>query len=103
MRLRFGKHIGKELGEVPEDYLRWLYHSSRTLVKEIEIELDIEPANGNGGRHSVPDLPPLTRELVEAGYRSLSKKHHPDLNGGKPSEKMTELNTAIAKLRKALR
>lgn len=103
MRLRFGKHRGKELGDVPEDYKYWLLDASRTLILELEDDLHETHANGNGVHHSTPDLPPLTLELVEAGFRSLSKRHHPDLNGGRPSEKMIELNRAIAQLRKALK
>lgn len=102
MQLRFGKHKGQELSEIPETYLRWLYSVSRTLITEIEYELNIEPPT-NGNHHTQPNLPPLTRDLVEAGYRALCKKVHPDTNGGKGHEKMLELNESIEQLRRILK
>jgi hypothetical protein len=77
MRLRFGKHRGKELCDVPEDYLYWLLHASRTLIVELEDELDEPHTNGNGHSTAPPNLPPLTKDLVEAGYRALCKKFSP--------------------------
>ena len=105
MRLRFGKHRGKELSDVPPDYLYWLLNASRTLIVELEEELD-EPhsTSGNGTHHSTPpNLPPLTKDLVEAGYRTLCKKFHPDLNNGRGHNKMLELNKAMEELRRVLR
>jgi|SRR5580700_5466661 hypothetical protein len=105
MRLRFGKYKGRKFDEVPESYLYWLLNVSRELIAELEEELDVDPAPTNGHRHSASpnDLPPLTKELVETGFRALSKRYHPDLNGGRPNEKMVELNAAMAKLRKVLK
>lgn len=106
MRLRFGKHKGKQLCDVPESYLIWLTNASNELVLDIEDELDLphEAFNGNGHGQSVPpNLPPGTRQILETGYRTLAKKYHADLNGGRPDERMTELNLVMEQLRKILK
>lgn len=107
MRLRFGKHKGKELANVPDDYLYWLLSVSRELIVQLEHELD-EPheahSNGNGHHYSAPpNFPPLTKQLIEVGFKTLAKKYHADLNGGRPDERMTELNLAMEQLRKVFK
>jgi hypothetical protein len=107
MRLRFGKHRGKELSAVPDDYKFWLLDASRELILKLEDDLGEthEPhSNGNGQHYSAPsNLPPLTKQLIEVGFKTLSKKYHPDLNGGRPSEEMIELNKAMEQLRKVFK
>jgi len=106
MRLRFGKHKGKLLADVPQDYLVWLLDASRELILEIEDELDLahETSNGNGHSYSAPpNLPPLTKRLIEVGFKTLAKKYHADLNGGRADPRMTELNLAMEAIRKILK
>jgi hypothetical protein len=107
MKLRFGKYRGAELASVPDDYLYWLLRASRELIVELENELD-EPheahSNGNGHHYSAPpNLPPLTKQLVEVGFKTLAKKYHADVNGGRTDEKMVELNLAMEQLRKVFK
>jgi Putative quorum-sensing-regulated virulence factor len=101
----FGKYKNRDLQEVPESYLRWYLRSSRALIDEIESELGEGPTDRDRGHGSSvpPGLLSITKELLEAGYRSLSRKTHPDLNNGVGHEKMCELNKAIEQLREVLR
>lgn len=45
--------------------------------------------------HLLPSAPP---ELVESAYKCLSRMHHPDRGGA--GEKMQELNSAVATIRR---
>lgn len=47
-----------------------------------------------------PAVVPMMREIVEAGYKSMAKKYHPDLGG--TVEKISRVNLAVELLRKAL-
>lgn len=38
--LQFGKHQGKDIGDVPQDYLLWLINSTEETLKMIEEELE---------------------------------------------------------------
>ena len=40
----------------------------------------------------------MTRELIEAGYRALVKKHHPDVGGD--LAKMQHLNLTMERIRR---
>jgi hypothetical protein len=47
--------------------------------------------------HLLPSAPP---ELVETAYKCLSRMHHPDRGG--TTEKMQELNSAVATIRRSV-
>ena len=77
MKLCFGKHRGKELANVPDDYKYWLLDASRKLILELEDDLGEahEPDNANGNGRSAPqNLPPLTKQILEIGFKTLSKR-----------------------------
>jgi hypothetical protein len=106
MRLEFGKYRGKDVSTVPRDYLRWLLRASRLLITELEFELHESPRDSDRRAPSsnIPrDLPSITRELVELGYKLMCKKLHPDLNPGMDDRKIKELNLAMEKLRETLK
>lgn len=102
MRIPYGEHKGCELSDLDEGSLRWLLDTSRTLVTEITRELDrrrprLFPDAEFAADSSRAELPDIIAELVEAGYRALAKKKHPDV-GGKTTD-MVELNLVTEQLR----
>ena len=100
MQLTFGKYQGRDIEDVPEDYLLWLYRRNRLLQKAIEEELDIEPERSKPEppKDNVNVPPGMLNDLIEAGFKSLAVKMHPDHNGD--VRKMQELNAVRDKLRK---
>jgi hypothetical protein len=104
MRLWFGKYKGCLIQEVPDDgYLVWMADamSSPTLRAAAQRELDRRmtppPRQQPAVKLDATDV--LTRELVEAGFRTLARRWHPDMTGG-DLEKMQKLNLLMEKLRK---
>jgi hypothetical protein len=102
MRMPFGKHRGIPLEELPDTYLFWLYGLAdlreplRTFVN-LEYRRRCEPPP----RFAPPALScgdPLVAELLEAGYKSLAKKYHPDRGGD--LSRMQQINVAMDELRK---
>lgn len=90
MILQFGKHKGSDIRDVPLEYLEWLADSNRETLEAIEEEIErrerLEEANM-----------PWIERLIQAGYRELAKRHHPDVGGDTNS--MKEVNAAADKLR----
>ena len=106
MKMQFGKYKNKELSVIPRDYLRWLLRASRLLITELEFELGESPRDSDrrAPSSSIPrDLPSITKELIEVGYRLMSKRLHPDLNPGIDDRKIKELNISMEAIRKALK
>ena len=129
MQMPFGKYRGKDLRDIPSDYLRWLIHSNvittKGLREAVNQELiDRAPQNswGSGRFHDPPPPPPppppspppagriqiyvpreclaLLAELVESGFRQLALKRHPDRGG--TNEGMQELSELRDTLRMQL-
>lgn len=94
MILEFGKYRGYQITEVPEDYLRYLQRTSRETLEAATEELarrDLEKyANLS-----------VTQQIVEAGFKALAMKCHPD-TGGK-HEDMVKLNASVEKLRRIVK
>lgn len=74
MILAFGKYNGMDLRDVPRDYIDWLLEKRREDVKVYEDELTrrdlVEQASQS-----------VVERIVQAGYRELAKKAHPDTGG----------------------
>ena len=90
MRLWFGKFQGRTLREIPQDYLDWLasvdLHNEKLRAavgeeRERRIFLQEHPGAVNSR---------LVDEIIQAGVRSLAKKHHPDHGGS--DDKMIQIN-----------
>lgn len=96
MRLWFGKHRGLDITDVPDSYLVWLADNMQSdTIREIaRDELD---RRRNPKRRDIDTQDRMVRELIEAGYRSLARKFHPDLGGD--TTRMQQLNAAMEKLR----
>ena len=110
MTMPFGKYHGWLLDEIPEDYLWWVWEHVELfgrLRREVARILGQERAGSQAKQESAP--PPfavrsqdaeLFREVLNAGYRALALRCHPDQGGD--SEKMRRLNQAIERWRQQL-
>jgi hypothetical protein len=84
----FGKYQGKPLHEIPDSYVDWLL-SLDDLREPLLSELNLEatrrwdPKASKQGRRIVCPSLEAAADIVKAGKRSLSQKHHPD-RGGDP-------------------
>lgn len=71
--LTFGKHAGKDLQDVPEEYLEWLIDERRKEIEEYKAEL--------ARRSDQNSQQQWMRNIIQTGYRTLAKTLHPDLAG----------------------
>jgi hypothetical protein len=94
MTLSFGKHAGKEISDVPRDYLEWMVSKCKTDLATYQGELDRRDSQEAATQ---TDL----ERLVQAGYRELAKKAHPDAGGSK--ESFLALQGAYEQLKVVLR
>lgn len=73
-RMAFGKYKGTMFCDVPLDYLIFLAESNRKKTKQLEDEIErrqlVEEANET-----------IAEKIVNAGYRALATKCHPDAGG----------------------
>lgn len=108
MRMPFGKHRGKDLADIPDDYLVWVLDNcetiSPTLRRAIEARLDIEAEY----IHPPPPPPrfPLARAredilaAVDRCRRRLAGVAHPDRGGD--VRVMQAANDAMDELRRTV-
>jgi hypothetical protein len=96
--LDFGKYRGCDLESVPTPYKKWLLRSSRELVSALEEDLGDFEDGQERFNSCVDSFPVGTREILEAGYRSLLKQHDPDLRGR--NEDAVNLNLVMERLRR---
>ena len=79
MRMTFGKHKGRELSDIPHDYLLWVLDNcgtaSLTLRMEIGRILRFDHTAGRNGNQN------LTTPIVDEWYRKLALRFHPDHGG----------------------
>lgn len=94
MILHFGKYSGCDIRDVPTDYLEWVIENTQKTVDACKEELErrylIEEADQS-----------WTERVITAGYRELSKRHHPDAGGD--TADMQKLNAAVEFLREVVR
>jgi hypothetical protein len=99
MRMTFGKHKGKDLADIPDDYLLWCLENCERLNPilrdAIERRLGIE--TGGEGGISPHDVEGLVRRC----FRQLALRFHPDRGGN--TDKMAALNEALETLLAAMR
>lgn len=105
-RMPFGKHKGLLLSELPDGYLGWLFEQADLngwLASAVEQEYwrRFPPPEDPVKWASVEALPPVIRsvcsKIVEAGYRQLALKNHPDRGGDEAA--MKAINNAADFLR----
>lgn len=92
--LSFGKHAGKDLQDVPEEYLQWLIQMRQKDLKEYQDELDRRALVEAGSLSMV-------EQIIREGFRSLSKKLHPDQGGS--AAQFLELKSGEEQLKMVLR
>jgi hypothetical protein len=99
MKLWFGKYEDMEVSEVPDGYLAYLLDYERKaieretrLVEEVEKEIAFRETQ----RFATLTV---AQQIIEAGYRALAMKLHPDAGGN--HDDMVELNATAEKLRRS--
>ena len=109
MILQFGKYRGYHVTTVPTSYLRWLEGVKQEELDGLQDEMDSRGLSTTRAARAARtaqavrramQVAPTTqtfKEIVEAGYRSLAMKYHPDRGGS--TEKMRDLNLEIARWR----
>ena len=111
MRMPFGKHRGQALSDLPDEYLEWLLGIE--LRNPVFEAVGAEFSRRAGGRRpassgQAPTLSiaiktwevPQMRDLVERGYHSLAKSHHPDAGGA--TDTMQQINCLADSLKSQL-
>ena len=87
----FGKHRGKDLADVPSDYLDWLLTRAenvaewlRDAVYEELLVRDLDNTEENGATERGAAVLPLEtlRSQLKAWYREMTMKYHPDRRSG---------------------
>jgi len=86
MILTFGKHKGRALSSVPDDYIEWMVNDTRQKLAIFEAELQ----RRKGGET-------WEERVIAAGLRALAKEHHPDRGG--TTATMQAINAAAEALR----
>lgn len=91
MRMPWGKFRDEALEDVPASYLCWCIESAENLRPALRDAIETElgrrfckRSHGSSARPGPTMMPPATgvvAELIEAGFRALAKKHHPDVGG----------------------
>src|SRR5215471_6491205 len=111
MTMPFGKYHGRTLDEIPPAYLWWLWDHVELfgqLRREVAQILELE-AREKGHAKRDPHAQPFTlreqdaelfREVLNAGYRTLAIRLHPDQGGD--GERMRRLNQLIERWRQQL-
>jgi hypothetical protein len=109
-KMPFGKYKGTRVSDLPDSYLEWLLALDdlrEPLKSAVESEYRVRFSRRRY-EYEKPQLPKTLPgpardtaiELITVGYRSLSRKHHPDAGGD--HEKMLLVNQAADWLREAV-
>lgn len=103
VRLDFGKHRGKDLRDVPANYLRWVWENLLDLDWRVrdavrrELESRGEPLDG-------PTHCPAPADwsgIITRWHRELTLRWHPDRGGD--TRVMQALNDAVDRLREMVK
>jgi hypothetical protein len=80
----FGCYRGVGLADLPDDYVNWLHGLDNlreplrsAIEREWRARFEPEPAHPT----ITPEIRVMAGELITAGYRALTKLHHPDHGG----------------------
>jgi len=114
MLMPFGCYRGIEVAELPPDYLQWLLKNTkpypplkaainRALGQEERQYRDPPRASRNTSSETIqiqPEQYQLFAEIIEAGYKKVAGKKHPDVGGS--GAEMIRLNLLAESLRSQL-
>lgn len=85
MKMPFGQYKGTELSDLPESYFLWLLDIVDSKINPglyKAVQIDFMRRFPSTFSAEVPHhLRDKCREIIVAGFRSLSKKYHPDMGG----------------------
>ena len=101
----FGRHRGKPLTGLPDDYVLWLYDLG-DLREPLRGAVEAEHARRFGGATATrpsmnAEVRTMAGKIITTGYRSLAQDNHPDRGG--TAHKMTVVNLAAEALRRCVR
>lgn len=71
MKFAFGVHQGKDIQEIPRDYLEWLLKFNTDINSHVKTELDRRDALESSQMS-------MMEQVFRAGYKSLAARLHPD-------------------------
>jgi hypothetical protein len=100
MRMPWGKYRGRELADVPEDYLLWALDNCQRVGPSLRRA--IEERLGMIGERPSPAPPPTVPtdldRVIRTWHRQMTMKYHPDRGG--TTEQMQLVNEGAELLRK---
>ena len=101
MEIPFGKYRGKQVKELPFNYLEWLTSIELLEPLRTKVKEEYERRLFDQSRWEGPIDLKVVDEIISAGVRSLARTHHPDSGGD--HEKMVQINNAADWLREKAR
>ena len=93
----FGKFKGYEIRDLPDNYLGWLYEIVEPGYLADCVYAEYQHRFGEDFKSA----PPRVREIIEAGFKALALKYHPDVGGS--GDAMREIIEARAWLQSLVR
>lgn len=94
MRLEFGKYRGRDITDVPDDYIEFMIISSEKTARLFHEEQDRRLAQREAKLSAM-------ERIIQAGYRTLALQNHPDKGGNTAA--MQEINFAHDRLKSIIR
>lgn len=112
MKMPFGKHKGKDISDIPEQYLLWVWNNVDITNEELYEALDDMFGDGGHETYRRPTEPPKqeTKQsqpskgqmetIVKIWSAKMANKYHPDRGGS--HEQMIVVNEGLTLLRKLI-
>jgi len=99
MKMPFGKYKDWAVGDLPPDYVAWLLGLEDLATKWPFLHKALVDEHA---RRTCPDpTSEMVKSIIDAGYRALALKYHPDKGGS--TTQMQDLNNSVEWLRVQIR